>query len=70
MVDGATETLEKAQGVLLELSLVPLYDGQRLWLEMIHRMELEGFTLWPIQKGFTDPHTGRSLQVNGIFLKV
>jgi FkbM family methyltransferase len=69
VLDGATETLKRAQGVLLELSLVPLYDGQRLWREIIERMEKEGFTLWAIQKGFTDPRTGRSLQVDGIFLR-
>jgi FkbM family methyltransferase len=69
VLDGASETLKRAQGVLLELSLVPLYDGQRLWFELIERMENEGFTLWAIQKGFIDPLTGRSLQVDVIFLK-
>jgi FkbM family methyltransferase len=69
VLEGATETLKRAHGVLLELSLVPLYDGQRLWREIIERMESEGFTLWAIQKGFTDPRTGRSLQADGIFLR-
>jgi FkbM family methyltransferase len=69
VLDGAAETLKRAHGVLLELSLVPLYDGQTLWLEMIQRMADQRFTLWAIQKGFTDPRTGRSLQVDGIFLR-
>jgi FkbM family methyltransferase len=69
VLDGAAETLKLAHGVLLELSLVPLYEGQTLWLEMIQRMADQGFTLWAIQKGFTDPRTGRSLQVDGIFLR-
>jgi FkbM family methyltransferase len=69
VLDGATNTLEHAKGILLELSLVPLYDGQRLWRDVIERMEAEGFTLWAIQKGFTDPRTGRSLQVDAIFLR-
>lgn len=69
VLDGATETLKLAKGLLLELSLVPLYDGQRLWSEIIERMEKEGFKLWAIQEGFIDPRTGRSLQVDGIFLK-
>lgn len=66
---GAAETVKRAHGILLELSLVPLYEGQMLWLEMIQRMADQGFTLWMIQKGFTDPRTGRSLQVDGIFLR-
>jgi FkbM family methyltransferase len=69
VLDGGAETLKRAHGVLLELSLVPLYEGQTLWLEMIQRMADQGFTLWAIQKGFTDPRTGRSLQVDGIFLR-
>ena len=70
VLDGAAAILEQSQGVQLELSLVPLYDGQRLWLEIIERMNLKGFTLWAVQKGFTDPRTGRSLQVDAIFLRV
>lgn len=69
VLDGAAETLKRAQGVLLELSLVPLYEGQTLWLAMIQRMADQGFTLWAIQKGFTHPRTGRSLQVDAIFLR-
>ena len=70
VLDGAPETLKIAHGVLLELSLVPLYEGQRLWREIIVRLEAEGFTLWAIQKGFTDQRTGRSLQLDAIFLRV
>lgn len=69
VLDGASETLKRARGVLCELSLVPLYDGQHLWLDIINRLEAEGFMLWALQKGFTDPHTGQSLQVDGIFLR-
>lgn len=69
VLDGASETLKLAKGLLLELSLVPLYEGQKLWQELILRLEEEGFVLWAIQKGFTDPRTGRSLQVDAIFLR-
>ncbi|MCF8007985.1 MAG: FkbM family methyltransferase [Methylovulum sp.] len=70
VLDGASETLKRAKGVLCELSLVPLYEGQRLWRDVIERLEAEGFTLWAIQKGFTDPRDGRSLQVDAIFLRL
>lgn len=69
VLDGATETLKQAQGALIELSFVPLYEGQRLWRDIIERMEHEGFTLWAIQQGFTDERTGRTLQLDGIFLR-
>ena len=69
VLDGANETLKRAKGVLCELSLVPLYEGQRLWLDVIDRLDAEGFALWALQKGFTDPRTGQSLQVDAIFLR-
>jgi FkbM family methyltransferase len=69
VLDGATETISRAQGVLCELSLVPLYEGQRLWRDIIQRLESEGFVLWSIQLGFTDPRDGRTLQLDAIFFK-
>jgi FkbM family methyltransferase len=69
VLDGAVETLQYTKGVLLELSLVPLYDGQRLWCEMIGRMESFGLTLWSIQKGFSEKSTGRTLQIDAIFIR-
>lgn len=68
VLDGAAETLRLASGVLCEMSLVPLYEGQRLWRDIIDRLERDGFMLWALQKGFTDPRTGQSLQMDGIFL--
>jgi FkbM family methyltransferase len=70
VLDGASETLKNAQGVLCEMSLVPLYEGQKLWMEMLKRLESEGFTLWAIQRGFTDPRDGRSLQMDAIFYRL
>jgi len=69
VLDGASETLKQAHGLLCELSLVPLYNGQRLWLDIIERLDSEGFMLWALQKGFTDPRTGQTLQMDGIFLR-
>jgi FkbM family methyltransferase len=69
ILDGASATLPRLRGILCELSLVPLYEGQRLWSEVIDRLEGEGFTLWSILKGFTDSHDGRTLQVNAVFFR-
>ena len=70
VLDGALETLKLSHGVLLEMTLVPLYEGQRLWQDVIERMKLHGFALWSIQPGFTDLQTGRTLQVDAIFLRI
>ena len=70
VLDGATNILPQMRGVLLELSLVPLYEGQHLWEDLVLRMRQEGFTLWAIQPMFTDPHNGRTLQFDGIFFRI
>ncbi|NWF36775.1 FkbM family methyltransferase [Mariprofundus sp. KV] len=70
VLDGASNILPQIRGVLLELSLIPLYEGQYLWEDVVSRMKQEGFTLWAIQPGFTDPHDGRTLQCDGIFFRL
>lgn len=70
VLDGARELLPRMQGVICELSLVPLYEGGRLWMDLVRRLEAEGFALWSIQKGFTDPRDGRMLQMDGAFFRV
>ena len=67
VLDGASDTFVRARGVLCELSLVPLYEGQRLWLDLIERLESAGFVHWSFPKGLTDPRDGRTLQVDAIF---
>lgn len=69
VLDGARVTLPQVRGVLLELSLVPLYEGQHLWLELMKRLEAEGFVLWAFEPVFSDPLDGRTLQVDGIFYR-
>lgn len=69
VLDGALLTLQRCRGVLLELSLVPLYGGQKLWLDCIERLRKTGINLYSIQPGFTDPNTGQTLQLDGLFFK-
>lgn len=69
VLDGARITLGSCQAVICELSLVHLYEGQRLWLDVIERFSQSGFVLWALQRGFVDKATGRSLQMDGIFVR-
>lgn len=66
---GATEILPKITGIQLELSLVPLYEGQLLYKEMIEFLEKLGFELYAVAPEFTEPNTGRLLQMDGIFFR-
>lgn len=69
VLDGALATLPKVRGIQVELSLVPLYEGQHLWRECIERLEAAGFVLWALQPVFIDPANGRTLQWDGLFFR-
>jgi FkbM family methyltransferase len=69
VLDGARDTLPHIKGILVELSLVPLYEGQHLWREVIDRLEDEGFILWAFKPVFSDQASGRTLQVDGVFYR-
>lgn len=66
---GATELLKQVRGLQLELSFVPLYEGQRLFDEMVEQIKTNGFELWAIWPGLTDPTSGRLLQVDATFFR-
>jgi FkbM family methyltransferase len=64
---GAENSLQYIDTVQLEMSLVPLYDGEMLYLEMCTWMSKMGYTLVGLETGFSDRDTGQLLQTDGIF---
>lgn len=69
VLKGAGETVARIAGLQLELSLVPLYDGQKLMPEMLEAVAAQGFKLWAIAPAFLEPGTGRLLQVDATFFR-
>ena len=69
VLEGAPRLLDRTQGVQLELSLVPLYEGETLFLSQVDCLARKGFELWGLMPGFIDKKTGRTLQVDGIFFR-
>ncbi|MDO8863359.1 FkbM family methyltransferase [Haliea sp. E1-2-M8] len=68
VLEGGSETLRHAAGIICEVSLAPLYAGAHHWMEILSRIELSGFTLWALQPNFIDLRTGQTLQTDLIFL--
>lgn len=66
---GGMHCLERAPLVLLELSTVPLYEGQWLWNDAIRYLEERGFELWFLHPDFSDHATGQVFQYNGLFAR-
>jgi FkbM family methyltransferase len=69
ILKGATNIRKIAKVILCELSMIPLYEGQYLWNDIVEEIEKDGFILWGIQKGLVDPIDGRTLQFDAIFKK-
>ena len=69
VLQWAPVLLQKAVGLQLEMSLVPLYDGQQLYAEMDARLRALGFELWNLSPVFVDPASGRMLQVDATYFR-
>lgn len=67
---GGERCLTRVSLVLLELSVVPLYEGQWLWMDAIAYMRERDFELWFLHPDFFDPSSGQVLQYNGLFARV
>jgi FkbM family methyltransferase len=69
VLEGATALLPSCRAVKLEMSLVPLYDGQPDALELWQKLAGLGFQPWSFEPGYRDPATQRMLQMDGIFVR-
>lgn len=66
---GANNLINKLLAIQLELSIVPLYEGQKLYGHFFDLLSGKGFELWSIMPGFTNQDTGQTLQFDGIFVR-
>jgi FkbM family methyltransferase len=69
VIEGAGDALSRIRGAQLEMSLVPLYEGEALLPEIVSFMSTRGFTLMGLEPGFSDAQTGQLLQVDGLFFR-
>ncbi|RUV28882.1 MULTISPECIES: FkbM family methyltransferase [unclassified Mesorhizobium] len=69
VIQGAMETMVRAEVVELELSLVPLYESYWEFSEALRWFSDHGFNIWSIEPGFADQESGRVYQVDVIFAR-
>ena len=69
VLHGASGIMDRIMGLQIELSLVPLYEGQMLFNDLIDYVKTAGFDLWGLWPEFTDPRSGRLLQVDATFFR-
>ncbi len=68
VLDGAQQVLGSCRAVIVEMSLVPLYEGQVLAKELWDLLAARGFEAWSLEPGIRHPQTGRMLQLDGVFV--
>ena len=69
VLEGASRILPRVKMLQLELSLVPLYQGEPLIRAMLDKVDALGYELYAVIPGFTDMKSGRLLQLDGIFIQ-
>ena len=69
VLKGADQVLSNFKGVLVEVSLAELYEGQKNWIDIIEYLKSLGFKIWSIDRGFTNKKNGKTLQVDLVFFR-
>lgn len=69
VLEGAAKLLPRLAGLQLELSLTTLYEGEKPYGEMLQMVEQAGFMLHDLNPCYSDPETGRTLQVDALFFR-
>ena len=69
VLQGALTALPHIFGARIELSILPLYEGQKLYLEIMNFMDAAGFTLNGIIPVFGEVSTGQLLQFDAVYIR-
>ena len=55
--------------LFIEVSLVPLYKNQKLWLDIIKYMKKLNFEVWSVDQLLKNNNTGQTYQIDIFFYK-
>jgi FkbM family methyltransferase len=69
ILEGAIGSMPSISAILIELSLVPLYDGETTYVKVCHRIESLGYQPVLFMPGFFSQKNGCLLQMDGVFVR-
>lgn len=69
ILNGAKSLIKSIKGLQLEMSVYPMYEGQLLFNKFFEKLENLDFELWDVERTFSNPNTGKILQLDAILFK-
>ena len=69
VLTGLAGVWERVQGLQLELALLPLYEGERPWLDMVADLAGRGFAPYLMFPGYFSRALGRQVQLDMVFYR-
>ena len=66
---GATGVMDQLAGVQVEMSLIPLYEGETLYLDILNFLHGHGFRPHLLVERTFSAELGRQLQIDGVFMR-
>ena len=66
---GANKIIKSFSCIFLEVSLVNLYQKQKLWLEVINYLKKINFEVWSVDQLLKNNKTGQTYQLDIFFYK-
>lgn len=69
VLKGAVQFLNNVKGLIVEMSLVELYNGQALFPDIWKMLKAHNFELTGIETAFINKFSGRVYQIDGTFFK-
>jgi len=69
VINGSTNIINRVKGIQIEMSLDELYKDQILFDKLYKMIVNLNFELWDLRRGFSNPKSGKILQLDAIFFK-
>ena len=69
VLTGAEKVIERISGLQVEMSFLPLYEGEADYLAVLNKIHAFGFSPHILMGGFFSRSLARQLQVDGVFFR-
>ena len=68
IIRGAQKKIKNITGFMLEASIEAIHNKEKDYSEIIKLMKKMGFSVWSVERGFSNKKTGQVLQIDIIFI--